>query len=231
MPACGPAVTTRLWPRSARPPGGIRPPSIAPSRGSRRSSRRRRRRARPTSAAPACTRSGCAPTWRWPICSRRVVSARTQFLMRVRDTQLSLLRASAARLREQVERGARRGADLQAMLRMLLDLGQVREAAAALDRRASEIDPQEGARLRAEIALRGGDYARACEFLMPLGASRTLAFAAARAGDYALAARTLEALVKSGAEPGLRVSLDRVYRDMVVADLMAGRRRLVGETQ
>ena len=161
----------------------------------------------------------------------RLAPDRNQFLMRVHDTQLSLLRASAARLREQVERGARRGADLQAMLRMLLDLGQVREAAAALDRRASEIDPQEGARLRAEIALRGGDYARACEFLMPLGASRTLAFAAARAGDYALAARTLEALVKSGAEPGLRVSLDRVYRDMVVADLMAGRRRLVGETQ
>src|SRR5262249_20733242 len=129
--------------------------------------------------------------------------------------------------REHAETGRRRGADLQALLRALLDLGQVREAAAVLNRRDAELDPKESARLRAEIALRTGEYARACEFLARLGASRALALAAARAGDYALSARTLEALIKSGAEPGLETSLARVYRDMVVADLMGGRRRLV----
>ncbi|OLC53903.1 MAG: hypothetical protein AUH92_04995 [Acidobacteria bacterium 13_1_40CM_4_69_4] len=161
----------------------------------------------------------------------RLAPDRNQFLMRVHETHLALLRSGAARLRERVERGARRSADLQAMLRTLLDLGQVREAAAALDRRASEIEPQEASRLRAEMALRGGDYARAAELLKHLGPSRALAFAAARAGDYALSARTLEALVRGGAEPGLETSLARVYRDMVVADLMGGRRRLVGETR
>jgi len=161
----------------------------------------------------------------------RLSPDRNQFLMRVHETHIALLRASVARLREHVERGARRGADLQALLRTLLDLGQVREAATALDRRAAEIDPKETARLRAEIALRAGEYARACEFLTKLGPSRALAFAAARAGEHALSARTLEALIKSGAEPGLEISLARVYRDMVVADLMGGRRRLVGETQ
>src|SRR5207245_5657469 len=101
--------------------------------------------------------------------AQRLAPDRIQFLMRVHETHLALLRSGAARLRERVERGARRSADLQAMLRTLLDLGQVREAAAALDRRASEIEPQEASRLRAEMALRGGDYARAADLLKHLG--------------------------------------------------------------
>ena len=56
------------------------------------------------------------------------------------------------------------------------------------------MDAQEAHRLRADIALRGGEYARAAEHLVRLGATRALAFAADRAGDHALAARTLEAL-------------------------------------
>lgn len=156
---------------------------------------------------------------------------RNQFLLRVHETHLALLRAAAARLRDQIEHGSRRGAELQAMLRTLLDLGQVREAAAVLEHHVPEVGPQEAARLRAEIALREGDYPRAAEYLMHLGASRTLAFAAARAGDFALAARTLETLVKDGGDPALQISLARVYRDLVAADLMGGRRRLTGETQ
>ena len=117
------------------------------------------------------------------------------------------------------------------MLRALLDLGQIGEAAAVLERHAPDLDPREAARLRAEIALHRGDYPRAAEYLMQLGASQSLAFAAASAGDFALAARTLETLIKKGGDPGLQVSLARVYRELVAADLKGGRRRLAGETR
>jgi tetratricopeptide (TPR) repeat protein len=160
----------------------------------------------------------------------RLAADRNQFLLKVHETQVAVLRASAGRLRGHVESGSRRGADVQSMLRMLVDLGEVGEAAAILDRHAAQIDAQEVQRLRADLALRKGDYARAAEHLAPLGASRTLAFAAERAGDHALAARTLEALVRENPEPGLEVALNRVYRDLVGADLMGGRRRLMGET-
>ncbi len=160
----------------------------------------------------------------------RLAPDRNQFLMRVHETHLQGMRALAVRLRDQVERGSRRGADVQTMLRLLVDLGELRDASGLLERHAAQVDPQETQRLRAEIALRNGDYPRAAEHLARLGASRTLAFAAARSGDYALAARTLETLSKEGAEPGLDTSLRRVYRDLVAADLMGGRRRLLGET-
>jgi tetratricopeptide (TPR) repeat protein len=161
----------------------------------------------------------------------RLSPDRNQFLLRVHETHLSLLRATAARLRGQIEHGSRRGAEIQTMLRVLCDLGQVDEAAAVLERHAPDLAPQEASRLRAEIDLGRGDYARAAEHLMHLGASRALAFAASQAGDFALAARTLEALVKKGGEPGLHTSLARVYRELVAADLMGGRRRLLGETR
>ncbi|HKB07718.1 MAG TPA: hypothetical protein VKF61_05505, partial [Candidatus Polarisedimenticolia bacterium] len=150
---------------------------------------------------------------------------KNQFLLKVHETQIQVMRAAAARLR-----GTRRGADLQRMLRLLVDLGEVRDASALLDRHATQMEPKEVQHLRADIALRSGEHARAAEHLARLGASRALAFAAARSGDYALAARTLETLAAKNPEPGLDVSLARVYRDMVAADLMGGRRRLVGET-
>ena len=156
---------------------------------------------------------------------------RNQFLLRVHETHLSLLRATAARLRGQIEHGSRRGSEIQSMLRVLCDLGHIDEATAALERHAPDLAPPEASRLRAEIALSRGDYPRAAEHLMHLGASRALAFAASQAGDFALAARTLETLVKKGGDPGLQTSLARVYRELVAADLMGGRRRLLGETR
>ncbi|MBI1950299.1 MAG: tetratricopeptide repeat protein [Acidobacteria bacterium] len=161
----------------------------------------------------------------------RLSPDRNQFLLRVHDTHLALLRAVLGRLRGQIEHGSRRGAEMQAMLRALLDLGQIQEAAAVLERHAPDLDPREAARLRAEIALHQGDYPRAAEHLMRLGASQALAFAASRAGDFALAARTLETLIKRSGDPGLQVALARVYRQLVAADLMGGRRRLAGETR
>src|SRR5262249_51396541 len=153
-----------------------------------------------------------------------------QFLLRVHESQIAFMRASAARLRDHVEKGARRGADLQSMLRLLVDLGEVHEASAILDRHQAQMDAAEAHRLRAEIALRNGEYGRAAEHLMKLGATRSLAFAADRAGDHALAARTLETLARESPEPGLETSLRRVYRELVAADLLRGRRRLWGET-
>ena len=160
----------------------------------------------------------------------RLAPDKNQFLQRVHETHVQVMRTVAARLREQVERGSRRGADLQTMLRVLVDLGDLHDASALLDRHAAQVDQNEAQHLRAEIALRHGDYPRATEHLARLGASRTLAFAAARSGDYALAARTLEALARDSSEPGLDISLARVYRDLVAAELMGGRRRLLGET-
>ncbi len=155
---------------------------------------------------------------------------KNQFLLKVHEAQIALMRATAARLRDHMDHGSRRGADLQSMLRLLVDLGEVRDASAILDRHAAQMDAQEAHRLRADIALRSGEYARAAEHLVRLGATRTLAFAADRAGDHALAARTLETLSRESPEPGLDASLHRVYRDLVAADLMGGRRRILGET-
>ena len=78
--------------------------------------------------------------------------------------------------------------------------------------------------------MRRGDYPRATEHLMRLGASRSLAFAASRAGDFALAVRTLEALAKETSDPAIEVALARIYREQVAADLMGGRLRLQAET-
>jgi hypothetical protein len=143
---------------------------------------------------------------------------------------LTMLRALAGRLRDRVERGSRRTADVQMALRALVDLGEIREAQALLETHQAGLDPQEMTRARAEIALRRGDYARAAEQLKTLGPSRALAFGAARAGDFALAAQTLELLAAESNDPGLRVALDLVYRNLVVNDLAGAARPLQAET-
>jgi tetratricopeptide (TPR) repeat protein len=160
----------------------------------------------------------------------RLAPDRNQFLGRVHEVHLATLRATRARLRDHMEHGSRRGADLKGMLSALVDLGEVQEVSKILAEHAGAIEPQDAARIKGEIALRRGEYPRATEHLKPLGPSRVLAFGAERAGDYALAARTLETLAAREDDPGLRASLSRVYREMVVADLMRGRRRLSGET-
>jgi tetratricopeptide (TPR) repeat protein len=155
---------------------------------------------------------------------------RRQFLTRVHEAHLALLRARAARLTQTAEAGARRTADLQAAVRALVDLGDLDPARALLDRHAASLDPQEAARLRAEIALRRGDYLRAGEQLRELGPSPDLAFVATRTGDFALAAKTLESLLRRGGDPALETALARVYHGMIEADLLGGRRRLQAET-
>jgi tetratricopeptide (TPR) repeat protein len=160
----------------------------------------------------------------------RLAPDRNLFLARVHEVHLSALRAQALRLRDRLERGSRRGGDLQLLLRALLDLGDADGAAAALDKYAGAMEGRELARLRAEIALRRADYPRATEHLRDLGPSRSLAFGAARSGDFALAVRTLEALATEAGDPDLRAALARAYRDLIVADLSGGRRRLQAET-
>src|SRR5262249_37726153 len=49
----------------------------------------------------------------------RLAADKNQFLQRVHETHLSVLRAAAARQRATVARGARRAADLQEMIRLL----------------------------------------------------------------------------------------------------------------
>jgi tetratricopeptide (TPR) repeat protein len=159
----------------------------------------------------------------------RLAPDRGYLLTRVHEVHVGMLRAEVARLKDRIEQGARRGADVEALVRALLDLGSLDEAVAVLEKHADGLEAAESARYRAEIDLRRGDYPRASEQLRPLGASRALAFGAARAGDYALAARTLEALLAKRDDPALRISLDRVYREMVAADLMGHRRRLQAE--
>lgn len=160
----------------------------------------------------------------------RLAPDRNQFLRRVHEVHLSALRAEAARLHDRLQQGGKRGADLQMLLRDLLDLGDLEEARALLDEHAAALEAADAARFRAEIALRGGDYPRATEQLRALGPSRALAFGASRAGDHALAARTLESLAAKSNDPDLRVALARVYRDMVADDLVRGARRLQAET-
>ncbi len=160
----------------------------------------------------------------------RLAPDRSLFLSRVHDVHLAALRARAARLGDRTDKGSRRSADLQLALRALVDLGQVDEAQALLDRHAGGLEPEEASRLRADIALRRGDFVRAAEHLKSLGPSRALAFGAARSGDYALAAQTLEALAQESGDPALHVALGRAYRDMVQADLSGGRRPLQAET-
>ncbi|MFQ5843396.1 MAG: tetratricopeptide repeat protein [Planctomycetota bacterium] len=160
----------------------------------------------------------------------RLAPNRSQFLARVHEVHVAALRAEAARLNGPETPGRQRAADAARAIRALIELGRVEEAAAALDRHAASFAPRELLRLRAEVALRRGDYPRAAESLSALGPSPTLAFGAERAGDHALAARTLESLALDRRDPGLQVSLSRVYRTMVVADLTGGSRRLQAET-
>jgi tetratricopeptide (TPR) repeat protein len=160
----------------------------------------------------------------------RLAPDRNQFLARVHEVHVAALRALAARLRRPDDPAARRRADLEAALSAMVDLGDVQEAASALEAHGATLDHHQVARLRAEISLRRGDYSRALEHLRDLGASRALAFGAARAGDYPLAASTLENLLAENDADDLRRALERVYRDLVVADLMGGRCRLQGET-
>src|SRR2546422_11255566 len=69
-------------------------------------------------------------------------------LFRSHETHVQVMRTVAARLREQVERGSRRGADLQTMLRVLVDLGELHDASALLDRHAAQVDQNESQHLR-----------------------------------------------------------------------------------
>src|SRR5207245_6941698 len=97
--------------------------------------------------------------------AERLAPDHDQFLARVHTVHLAGLRSEAARLKDRAEGGARRAADLQMALRALVDLGDVAQAGDLLDAHARTIEPQEAARLRGEIALRRGDYARASEQL------------------------------------------------------------------
>ncbi|MCZ6694956.1 MAG: tetratricopeptide repeat protein [Acidobacteria bacterium] len=155
---------------------------------------------------------------------------RNQFLERVHQVQVASLRTEAAIMRQRFEDGSRRSSDLERCVRALIDLGRLDEASAEI-RRCSEIfTPEVALRLDAELALRRGDYPRAYENLRSLGPSTLLAFGAERAGEHAAAAMTLESLAASTDDPALRTSLERVYRAMVVSDLMGGGRRLQAET-
>jgi tetratricopeptide (TPR) repeat protein len=155
---------------------------------------------------------------------------RNQFLTRVHQVEVAALRAEASQMRQRFEDGSRRTSDLERALKALIELGEVEEAAAELDRNAEVFPAEVALRLRAELALRRGDYPRAFENLKSLGPSAILAFGAERAGDHALAAQTLESLSAKSEDPRLRVSLERVYRAMVGADLLGGNHRLLGET-
>jgi tetratricopeptide (TPR) repeat protein len=160
----------------------------------------------------------------------RLAPDRNQFLARVHQVEVNALTAEASLMRKRFEDGSRRTSDLERALKALIELGDVEEAAAELDRNAEVFPTDVSLRLRAELALRRGDYPRAFENLKPLGPSTVLAFGAERAGDRALAAQTLEILSAGNEDPDLRVSLERVYRAMVGADLMGGSQRLLGET-
>ncbi len=160
----------------------------------------------------------------------RLAPDRDQFLSRVHQVRISALAAEATALRARVAEGSRRSSDLERALRALIELGRMDEADAELHRGAEVLQTEAALRLRAELALRRGDYPRACENLLTLGPSPLLAFGAERAGDHATAARTLETLAAGSDEPGLRRSLQRVYRALVAADLTGGSRRLQAET-
>ena len=163
--------------------------------------------------------------------ARRLAPDPNLLLARVHETYVTMLRASTRRLRSAGEHDSRRGADTEAVIRALVDLGDLDQAADILQERAGTLDRRQASRLRGEIALRRGDYSRALEHLREVGATRLLAFGAVRGGDPALAARTLETLLKENEDPALRAALARAYRDLMIADLNGGRQRLQGETQ
>ncbi len=162
--------------------------------------------------------------------ARRIAPDPNLLLARVHETYVTMLRGSSRRLRPDDARESRRGADTEAVVRALVDLGDLDQASDVLQERSETLDRRQTARLRGEIALRRGDYPRALEHLRDIGASRLLAFGAFRGGDPDLAARTLEALLKEHETPELRAALARAYRDLVLADLTGGRQRLQGET-
>jgi tetratricopeptide (TPR) repeat protein len=166
---------------------------------------------------------------------------RNEFLVRVHGLQIKMLRrrigaahallAAAAPAARAAGTAAARAATLVAGVRAALDLGDAAEAETILERAGDRLLDETGGRaLRAELALLRGDYRRASEQLRPGGPSALLAFGAARAGDQPLAIQTLEALVAQGAGPGARAALDKIYRDLIAADLLGGSRRLQAET-
>ena len=155
---------------------------------------------------------------------------RNQFLDRIHQVQVASLKTEAAIMRQRFEDGSRRSSDLERGVRALIDLGRLDEAAVEIRRCGEIFTPEMTLRLDAELALRRGDYPRAYENLRSLGPSPLLAFGAERAGEHAAAAMTLESLAASTDDPALRTSLERVYRGMVVSDLLGGSRRLQAET-
>jgi tetratricopeptide (TPR) repeat protein len=166
---------------------------------------------------------------------------RNEFLGRVHALQIKMLRrrigaahalltadAPAAR---SAGTAAARATTLAGAVRAAIDLGEAAEAEAILERAGERLIPEAERRaLRAEVAILRGDYLRASEQLRPAGPTPLLAFGAARAGDRTLAIQTLEALVARGAGPGVRAALEKIYRDLVAADLLGGSRRLQAET-
>jgi tetratricopeptide (TPR) repeat protein len=160
----------------------------------------------------------------------RLTKDRARLLAQVHETHLVALRAELTRLRRTLSDGSPQPSDREAAVRLLLDLGDPDQAEALLETEAAGFEGDQADRLRAEIALRRGDYVRASEMLTRLAPSRALAFGASRAGDHGLAIRTLEQLAKERPDPDVRASLDRLYREMIAADLLGASRRLQAET-
>ncbi len=160
----------------------------------------------------------------------RLTPDRTRLLAQVHEVHLGALRAELTRLRRSLGDGSPQPADLEAAVRVMLDLGDPDQAEALLETEAAGLEAEQAEHLRAEIALRRGEYVRAAEILTRLGPSRALAFGASRAGDHGLAIRTLEQLAKARPDADLRAALDRLYREMIAADLLGASRRLQAET-
>jgi tetratricopeptide (TPR) repeat protein len=155
---------------------------------------------------------------------------RLHFLTHAHDVQLAMVRAESARIRERIARGSRAPDDIEQAVNLLSDLGEVGEARTLLDGLSEMLDQPTRSRLRAAIALRQGEYRRACDEMRGHGPSRRLAFGAARAGEFARATESIEALLKEEPSPALEVALRRVYREMLTSELMGGSRRLTAET-
>ena len=154
-----------------------------------------------------------------------------EFLARVHDLQVAMLRRRVEGARDRLRRGDASSGDLVAAVEASVDLGDLDSAAALLEGAgAAGPDPGTTRRLRAAIDLRRGDYPRAAEALRALGPSRLLAHGALRAGQFATALETLEALATADPDARLRRLIERTYKDMVAADLMGGSRRLQAET-
>ena len=160
----------------------------------------------------------------------RLATDRNEFLQRVHELHLAGLRRRLAAAKARLERGEGTAADLESAALACVDLGRADEAHALVAAHAA-VAGEDGLRqLRAAVSLARGDFPRAADLLRPLGPSPLLAFGALRGGDHALAIETLEALAARDADPRLRSLLERAYRDLVVADLFGGSRRLVAET-